>query len=107
MSRTLQRVTFHPTGDARVPYAALVDGERWTVRLNEFPESPFLYSLLIEGEVVEELLRWPDTWTREDTRTPDARPSSFGEDAHERAELEREEAQFARTRDIPASKLVK
>ena len=108
MSRTRQRVTFHPTGEARHPWAALVDGERWTLRLNEFPESPSLYSLLVEGEVVEELLDWPDSWARTDGSEPlEARPPGRDDDAHEKAEFEREEAQLARTRDVRPSKLVK
>jgi len=59
-------VTFRATDDARYPYAADIDGKRWTVRINEFPESPSLYSLFIGGQIVEELMDWPVAWTRPD-----------------------------------------
>jgi hypothetical protein len=59
---SLRSVRFHATDDARHPYAAEVDGVRWTVRVNEFPEEPSLYSLLVDGMVVEELMAWPEAW---------------------------------------------
>jgi hypothetical protein len=61
---SLVRVAFRASGDARYPYAADVDGQRWTVRINEFPEEPSVYSLLINGQVAEELMDWPAAWTR-------------------------------------------
>ena len=61
------RATFRATGDAMVPYEADVDGARWRVRVNEFPEEPSLYSLLVGDEVVEELMEWPAAWTRPET----------------------------------------
>lgn len=64
MLRSQQTVTFRATDDARIPWAADVDGTRWTVRINEFPEEPSLYSLIIDGLVVEELMDWPAAWTR-------------------------------------------
>jgi hypothetical protein len=59
-------VRFFPTDDARHPYAADVDGARWTVRVNEFPEEPSVYSLLVDGVVAEELMAWPPAWERAD-----------------------------------------
>lgn len=50
-----------------VPYEADVGGARWRVRVNEFPEEPSLYSLLVGDEVVEELMEWPAAWTRPET----------------------------------------
>lgn len=61
---TERPVTFQATDDARHPYAADINGERWRVRINEFPEDPSVYSLLIDGEIVEELMDWPAAWTR-------------------------------------------
>lgn len=63
---SLRPVRFVATDDARHPYAAEVDGTRWTVRVNEFPEEPSLYSLLVDGGVVEELMAWPAAWERSD-----------------------------------------
>lgn len=57
-------VRFRATDDARHPYAAEVDGARWTVRVNEFPEEPSVYSLLVDDVVVEELMAWPEAWER-------------------------------------------
>lgn len=100
MKRSHWSTTFHSTGDARFPYEAVVDGELWRVRLNAFPEEPSLYSLLVGGEVVEELVAWPLAWARpEDLATSD--------DPAERAEYERELAHVEHTRPIPPSKLVK
>jgi len=96
MTRARREVLFHETGDARVPFAATVDGERWRVRLNEFPEEPSLYTLIVDGEVVEELMEWPKAWQR-----------GAAADAHEQAEYDREIEQLARTRHIKPSKLVK
>lgn len=59
-------VTFVQTGDPRVPYAANVDGSRWRVRVNEFPETPSLYTLLIDGRVALELMEWPTAWKKPD-----------------------------------------
>jgi hypothetical protein len=59
---SLRPVRFLSTDDARHPYVAEVDGARWTVRVNEFPEEPSVYSLLVDGVVVEELMAWPDAW---------------------------------------------
>jgi hypothetical protein len=57
-------VTFRETGDARFPFEASVDGETWLVRIDEFPEEPSLYSLIVDGEVVERLMAWPAAWVR-------------------------------------------
>lgn len=57
-------VVFHESGDARVPYVAIVDSAQWAVRINEFPEEPSLYTLLIDGVASVELLEWPPAWSR-------------------------------------------
>jgi hypothetical protein len=68
--RRIERaITFRATDDARYPYAAEINGERWSVRINEFPEDPSVYSLLIDGEIVEELMDWPAAWTRPASRS--------------------------------------
>ena len=93
-------VTLRATGDPRHPYRCVVDGELWLVRLNEFPEEPSLYSLLVDGVVREELMQWPIAWSRPDE-------GASGGDALERAEYERELAKGERTRAIGPSKTVK
>lgn len=89
-------VTFRATGDARYPYEAVVDGELWRVRVNEFPADPTPYTVFMGDEVVVELMEWPDGWYR----------PTADDDAVERAEYEREGAQFERTRAIRPSTLV-
>lgn len=37
-----------PTGDACFPFAELVDGRWWVVRVNAFPDHP-LYTVLVDG----------------------------------------------------------
>lgn len=106
--RSEHTVTFGATADPRHPFEAQVEGELWTVRLNEFPERS-LYTLIVAGQEVEELAAWPPAWTRPaaGTKAPKVTEPETEEDAHERAEAEREQAQFERTRNIGPSKLVK
>lgn len=66
MRHSLRAVRFETTEDPRHPYATEVDGTRWTVRLNEFPEEPSLYTLFVDGVVAEELMDWPAVWHRPD-----------------------------------------
>lgn len=61
--RTARAARFRATASALVPYEAEVDGERWTVRINDFPAEP-LYTLLVEGVEEEDLDAWPSAWTR-------------------------------------------
>jgi hypothetical protein len=61
--RTARAVTFRRTASAEVPYEADVDGRRWTVRINDFPAER-LYTLLVDGEPVEDLDAWPPAWRR-------------------------------------------
>jgi hypothetical protein len=61
--RTTREVSFRRTASAERPYEAEVDGRRWTVRVNDFPAEP-LYTLLVDGEPVEDLDAWPPAWRR-------------------------------------------
>jgi hypothetical protein len=47
--------------EGRVIFEALVGTDRWTVRLNDFPDEP-LYSLLIGSEEVFHFDNWPEIW---------------------------------------------
>lgn len=49
------------TGDAEIPYAAEVDGRRYTIRINDFPAEP-LYTLLADGAELVDLEDWPPAW---------------------------------------------
>jgi uncharacterized protein YjaG (DUF416 family) len=56
-------ITWDDTGDVFFPWSAQVDGERWRVRINDFPDEP-MYSLEIEGVIVGDFNNWPEQWTR-------------------------------------------
>jgi uncharacterized protein YjaG (DUF416 family) len=51
------------TGDVDFPWSAVVDGVRWRVRINDFPDEP-MYSLEIDGAMVGDFHDWPDHWVR-------------------------------------------
>jgi len=60
---TAREVAWRRTASAEHPYEADVDGQRWTVRVNDFPAEP-LYTLLVDGQPVEDLDAWPGAWRR-------------------------------------------
>lgn len=60
-------VAWSATGDPCAPYAATVGGQRWIVRVNDFPDSPSVYTLLVDGAPALELLAWPAAWRRPGT----------------------------------------
>ena len=64
MSRLARPVAFEATWDARTPWEAVVDGERWQVRRADFPKEPYLYALLVDGVEVEGFNAWPACWTQ-------------------------------------------
>jgi hypothetical protein len=49
------------SGTQYVVFEAEVDGSRWTIRLNDFPDEP-LYTLLIDGDEVMHFDGWPKMW---------------------------------------------
>jgi uncharacterized protein YjaG (DUF416 family) len=58
-----REVTWSPTDNAEYPWAAEVDGARWRVRLNDFPDE-ILYSLIVGDTVVGDFHDWPESWRR-------------------------------------------
>lgn len=50
-------------GDPLTPYKAVVDGETWTIRINDFP-AEHLYTLLVNGRETENFDDWPASWVR-------------------------------------------
>jgi uncharacterized protein YjaG (DUF416 family) len=56
-------VAWDDTGDVDFPWSAAVDGARWRVRINDFPDEP-MYSLEIDGVVVGDFHDWPAHWAR-------------------------------------------
>jgi hypothetical protein len=56
-------VAWRRTGKGEHPYEAEVDGERWVLRVNDFPAEP-MYTVLVEGVEVEDVESWPEGWRR-------------------------------------------
>jgi hypothetical protein len=46
-----------------VIYHSDVDGHRWRIRLNDFPDEP-MFSLIIDGAEVIHFNDWPSEWGR-------------------------------------------
>ncbi|MCK6552033.1 hypothetical protein L6R52_39745 [Myxococcota bacterium] len=65
-SHAERAVTFRATDDPRFPYEATVGTERWRVRIDEFPETPSLYTLFVDDVEVLGLVDWPRAWARPD-----------------------------------------
>ena len=42
-------------------YSALVDGGRWFIRLNDFPDEP-MFSLVVQNREVIHFNNWPSEW---------------------------------------------
>lgn len=56
-------ILWQQTGDGEFPYRAEVEGRLFTIGVNDFPAEP-LYTLLIDGQEVEELEDWPPAWIK-------------------------------------------
>lgn len=56
-------IVWEHTGDSETPYTTKVGERVLTIRLNDFPAEP-MYSLLVDGEVVEFLDDWPPAWVK-------------------------------------------
>lgn len=57
-------VSWQETSDASFPYSASVDGDRWELRVNDWPDHPSVYTLFINGRLRREIDDWPTAWTR-------------------------------------------
>jgi len=58
------RVHWNKTDDGEFPYAANVDGHAWGIRVNDWPEDPTVYTLLVDGEVYLDFDGWGDDWNK-------------------------------------------
>ena len=52
------------TGDATRPYRAEVLGDEWEVAVNDWPEEPRVYTLIVNGSAAFDFDGWPDCWSR-------------------------------------------
>lgn len=67
-SRTSQSVAWTGTGDPEFPYRASVEGETWTIRVDDFPVTESRYTLFVDGVAREPVVDWPTRWTRQRAR---------------------------------------
>jgi hypothetical protein len=51
------------SGEGHIEFEADVDGARWSIRMNDFPDEP-LYTVLVDGDEVMHFDDWPSIWTR-------------------------------------------
>jgi hypothetical protein len=49
--------------DAAYPWDAEVDGARWRIRLNGFPDE-IMYTLIVDGKEARAFHDWPERWRR-------------------------------------------
>ena len=57
-------LSWRETDDAEYPYSTVYDGQSLLLRLNDWPDEPYLYTLMIDGRPVLELEEWPAVWQR-------------------------------------------
>jgi len=56
-------VMWQQTGDLFIPWNLQVEGQKWEVRINDFPDE-YMYSLLIDGALLGDFHEWPEAWDR-------------------------------------------
>ena len=75
--RQSTEMAWHPTGNPEYPYRAELDGVVYTLYYGDFPGES-MYSLLVEGLVVDSLDQWPRLWTKD--MAPPAQPPNTATD---------------------------
>lgn len=54
-------VDWSESGNAEYPFTAIIEGERWTLRLNDFPDEP-MFTLFIDDEEIGSFDDVPPYW---------------------------------------------
>lgn len=57
-------VAWTRTGDPDRMYTATIGEQCWEIRINEFPDEPYLFTLLIDGAAAIDFNDWPSHWHR-------------------------------------------
>ncbi len=60
---SMQVIKWHATSDAEYPYRAIIAGQVYRIRINDFPDEP-LYTLLCEDEELDSFDDWSPHWSR-------------------------------------------
>jgi hypothetical protein len=59
---TAQHVQWQSNADPDYPFVAQVDGKEWKLRLNDYPEEEYAYTLLINGKAAFSFTDMPEAW---------------------------------------------
>ena len=59
-----RKVVWTPTRDPIFPFGAEIDGHRFRIRVNDWPDSPTVYSLVASDGRAIDFDDWPTTWSR-------------------------------------------
>lgn len=58
-----EKIVWRKTADPKHPYEANFDGEKCTIRVNDFPDE-HLYTLLVDGLETADFDDWSSAWQR-------------------------------------------
>jgi uncharacterized protein DUF416 len=58
-----REITWNSTSDPENPWSVELDGARWQVRLNDFPDE-IMYSLIVDANEIGQFHDWPEGWRR-------------------------------------------
>ncbi len=58
------QLTWRGTDDADFPYSTVYEGKHLLLRVNDWPDEPYLYTMVVDGREVLELEEWPPAWRR-------------------------------------------
>ena len=59
-----QPVRWTKTDDAEFPYTAQINGDTWVIRVNDWPEDPTVFSLLVNDEEHLDFDGWSKRWNK-------------------------------------------
>jgi len=57
-------LSWRETDDPSFPYTTQHKGQHLVLRLNDWPDEPYLYTLVVNGKAVLDLEEWPTAWQR-------------------------------------------
>ncbi len=61
----LTPVTWKATGNGEFPQEAIIDGQLWKIRVNDWPEEAFYTLMIDDHEIVDfDRYQWPTDWKR-------------------------------------------